>query len=86
MNARVVVTFVGGPLHGTVRNCEAQETTIWHTQQDGQVSAYGQRGSGDARSIPPCVMYAPIGMADSMYTQLAALLLIPRPALGEGWH
>ena len=86
MKVGVVVTFVGGPLHGMVRACETRETTIWHALPDGQVAVYGQRGASGEPSILPCVMYAPIGMADSVYMRLAALLLLPRAALGEVWH
>ena len=74
MNARAVVTFVGGPLHGTVRACDAVEGPVWHTLPDGQVAVYGPRCSGSEPALARRILYAPIGMADSVYVRMAALL------------
>jgi hypothetical protein len=74
----VLVTFVGGPLHGTEQLFDSPEIILWQTLPDGQVAAYGRRWpvsteQPDDTSAVRAV-YAPVGMSDHAYIHLAELV------------
>jgi hypothetical protein len=74
----VLVTFVGGPLHGTEQQLDSPEITLWQTLPDGQVVAYGRRLPVSAEQPSDTsavrVVYAPVGMSDHAYIHLAELV------------
>ena len=75
-HSRVIVTFVGGPLHGMQQELDAPPEQFWRDLPNGSALLYGRRWcSGDAggsvsRDVPMYAVYSPVGMSEHAYREL----------------
>ena len=76
LNSRVIVTFVGGPLHGMQQALDAPPEQFWRDLPNGSALLYGRRWcSGDpdgsvAHDTPMYAVYSPVGMSEHAYREL----------------
>jgi hypothetical protein len=89
-HSRVIVTFVGGPLHGMQQALDAPPEQFWRDLPNGSALLYGRRWcSGDAggsvsRDVPMYAVYSPVGMSEHAYRELLQTVdLEPLEALVE---
>ena len=80
-----LVTFVGGPLHGTQQTLDRPDQMFWHHTPQGGAVLYARRWqslpNADATEVHLRAIYAPVGMSENAYEQQAATLAA---LLGEG--
>ena len=75
-NLRVIVTFVGGPLHGMQQKLDAPPEQFWRDLPNGSALLYGRRWcSSDSREAatddaPVYAVYSPVGMSEHAYREL----------------
>jgi hypothetical protein len=65
---RVIVTFVGGPLHGLQQELDAPPERFWRDLPNGSALLYGCRWRSDATGGH--AVYSPVGMSPHAYREL----------------
>lgn len=78
--ATVIVTFVGGPLHGLQQRLDAPPEQVWRDLPNGSALLYGRRwASAPVGDTPSCAVYSPVGMSEHAYRELL-------PTVDLQWH
>ena len=72
VSTTVLVTFVGGPLHGTQRLMTALEPTFWQVIPSGGAVMYERRIVGDSDALRiGGIVYSPVGLSENAFQDLS---------------
>ncbi|WP_036169749.1 hypothetical protein [Noviluteimonas dokdonensis] len=68
----VIVTFVGGPLHGLQQALDSPAEQFWRDLPNGSALLYGRRwmSADDGGDSPAHAVYSPVGMSEHAFREL----------------
>ncbi len=76
-DTRVIVTFVGGPLHGLQQVLDAPPAQLWRDLPNGSALLYQcrwQSADGNRRAV-----YSPVAMSEHAYRELLQTVSLELP-------